>query len=178
MTWIETFEKDLKKELSKNEIVAGPYETRRKKSNNKTFNLFLSILILIVFIFIVFQNKKDKIDILKFEWENWTQEAPEVESRPETKPPLLKDPQILDIQSKLNSLQKEYESLSSESALVRKRNTLLAIINNNNWCVIKNNLNKNDLIYLMGDWKISQYPKHINLSESDREFLKEFVRSN
>lgn len=190
MSWIDEFEEKLRDSLENDspvvspttggqaEVKSTPAEPSSKKSNS--LNLFLFALLLIVFVVIAFQFRKDKLqDINNYwnDWNSWNQveprPIPEVEPN---EPKLEDDPTVLSLQKELDELQERYEKISEKNELYQKRMTLLAIINNNNWCVIKNNYSKRDLIYLNGDWTIDQMPKHVEFDKEDEEFIKQFIR--
>jgi hypothetical protein len=55
---------------------------------------------------------------------------------------------------------------------------LLGIISNENGFIVKNGLNRKDMLLLKKDWKLTKYPKYINFSEVEKKYLEQIQNSN
>ena len=190
MSWIDEFENKLRQSLAENSrnenntqsapvSTGGQAEVKSKPAKKyNSLNLFLFVLILVVFVVIAFQFRKDKLQDKNNAWNNsWNSWE-----RVQPKDPEIEQPQldiediVMSIQKELDEMRQKCESLGKDNDLYQKRMTLLAIIHNNNTCVLRNNYSKRDLIYLNTDWTINEIPKHIEFNKDDKEFIKQFVR--
>lgn len=74
----------------------------------------------------------------------------------------------------------ESSSLDVEIAAVKLRDrlTLMAILQNHNLVVIKNDYPRNELIFVNKDWTIDRLPDRLNMTEENREFISQFLKKN
>jgi len=56
------------------------------------------------------------------------------------------------------------------------RLTLMGLLLNENFMIVRNNYNKGHLIFFNRDWTLDQMPHYLELSDDDKEYLKKFVK--
>lgn len=56
------------------------------------------------------------------------------------------------------------------------RITLLGMTVNENFLIMYNNASRSNLVFLNRDWTIDKMPQYLELSESDKEYLRQFVK--
>ena len=57
-----------------------------------------------------------------------------------------------------------------------ERITLVGMLLNENFMIVRNNYDKGHLIFFNRDWTLDQMPHHLELSDEDRDYLKKFVK--
>lgn len=57
-----------------------------------------------------------------------------------------------------------------------QRITLTGMVLNENFMIVRNNYDKNHLIFFNRDWTLDQMPHYLQLSDADKEYLKKFVK--
>jgi hypothetical protein len=57
-----------------------------------------------------------------------------------------------------------------------QRITLMGMLLNENFMIVRNNYNKGHLIFFNRDWTLDQMPHYLELSDEDREYLKKYVK--
>lgn len=75
-------------------------------------------------------------------------------------------------QKDVDEVRKATEKVWDKTKWNTDKMRLIAVINNHNTAVVKNNYAKSDLIYINEDWTINRLPNHLNLSEDDKEWLR------
>jgi len=56
------------------------------------------------------------------------------------------------------------------------RLTLMGILLNENFMIVRNNYSRGHLIFFNRDWTLDQMPRYLELSDDDKEYLKKFVK--
>lgn len=84
---------------------------------------------------------------------------------------------IKDLISKITALEAKNKELENQLLWNSQRIGLMGIMLNENFMLLKNNLSKDGLIFLGRDWKISQMPKNLKLTDEDKEILKQFLET-
>jgi len=70
--------------------------------------------------------------------------------------------------------QHQSDSLQTKQDVLDDRQTLMAILINNNFAAIRDG-HEEDIVFLNGDWTINKMPKRLTLTDKDREFLMRFI---
>jgi hypothetical protein len=148
----------------------------QKPDNGKSLSLWVLIMFLCVSLAVVWRVKSpDSNSIAQRQWDAFNNSS--------VQPP-VQPTQPTQLQISFAELKRQYEEIDAKAEKMwektqwnTKRITLLGIINNNNWVVTKERYSRHDLIFLNADWTINQWPKHLDLDESDIEFLRPFVNS-
>ncbi len=69
----------------------------------------------------------------------------------------------------------KYEEMQKKLKWNGDRITLLGMLNNENWLVIRNEgPNSSNYIYFNADWTLSRQPQYLQLTQADRDFLERF----
>lgn len=66
-------------------------------------------------------------------------------------------------------------SVEQVDSSYKKRMFLLGVVFNENFSILKSNQNKKDLLILNKDWTIDRFPKNLELSEKDLEYLESMI---
>lgn len=84
---------------------------------------------------------------------------------------LRADIQRVDADNKANM-----DKLAAKVKWNGERITLMGMLLNENFMIVRNNYNKGHLIFFNRDWTLDQMPHYLELSDEDREYLKKYVR--
>lgn len=68
------------------------------------------------------------------------------------------------------------DKLNSKIQWNSDRLTLMGMLLNENFMIVRNNNNKDHLIFFNRDWTLDQMPRYLQLSNDDKEYLKKFVK--
>ena len=170
-----TWEDKLKKEI----------DVTPKKSNTLLFIILLIFLGLAI-IFAYDQKTGGRVET----WINSQfdiQNAPVCENMPqeEIEKPRREIKDIKDNDTELlsikNSIAKLEEANKANEELMKKtsdRVTLMGVLLNENFMIVRNNYDRSHLIFFNRDWTLDRMPSYIKFSEEDREFLKKYTREN
>lgn len=117
-----------------------------------------------------FEKKSEKIDSLPIE-----PISPPVNNTT----PISVVNELKDRMSKLEvDNQTALDKLSEKVAWNSHRIGLLGIIFNEDFSIMKNNLDRRNIVFLNRDWTLNQMPKCIELTEEDKEYLNKYVKPN
>jgi hypothetical protein len=81
--------------------------------------------------------------------------------------------QKIDSENKIN-----LEKLTSKLKWNSDRITLMGIMFNENFLIVRNNHFKGHLIFFNRDWTLDQVPHYVQLSDDDKEYLRKFIKTN
>lgn len=166
---LEQWEIDLRKQLEnkiskpktwEEELVQQVQPIIPTKKTNKSLIMSLVVLVLCVLIFVVYEVKKTSQNINA----PTKEKEVELESEPEKE-------SITEVESD------KFNKLSDKVQLMNEKLSLIGMLFNENFVVVRDNHEKTDLSFLNRDWTIDQMPHHITLSESDKEYLKKYVKN-
>jgi len=171
--WLESMKSDLEKAVkpkdSPDKVNESLNNSINGKANMEKKNDWFFIGTAILLIFLIFITYKNKEGSQFGPSTNIDQETPwQQESVPQNRKETVEEQVV------------KLKEFSTKILEVTKGNidkiTLLGILQNNNSCVIKNNLPKSDLIFINSDWTIDKMPTAINLDDEDKNFLKQYVK--
>lgn len=78
---------------------------------------------------------------------------------------------------KLSSEQKnQLEALQNKVGTLRDKVMLMGLLLNENFNIIKQNENKEEMVFFNRDWTLDKMPTHIDLSDEDKEYLKKYIK--
>lgn len=82
-----------------------------------------------------------------------------------------------DIKVSLPPTATDTDELKRQVGIMDKKLMLLGSAHNNNWHILQNRLPANDLVYFGYDWKLNQFPSHIQIAnERDRAIMSDWVQ--
>jgi predicted nucleic acid-binding Zn ribbon protein len=159
INWEDQLINDLPKE-----IVNKP----KKKKTNFTLIMLIAIIFLGITTLFVFNHKTKFIENL-------------------AKKELPKDPapnvEIVELHQKIEELEEKQKELEKRLALQSDKIsascdkvTLLGVLFNENAVILKDNLDKRDLMTIDRGWQIKKMPQHLKLEENDEKFLKKHIK--
>jgi hypothetical protein len=70
----------------------------------------------------------------------------------------------------------EMQKLAGKMQWNQDRVTLIGMMMNENFMIIRNDYNKAHLIFFNRDWTIDQMPHYLKLSDEDRDYLQKYVK--
>lgn len=174
----ETWESQLKNEIK--ELVPS------KKSNT---SLMLMILIFLGVVTLCAYDIKTEGSV-----QNWIQswfqspDAPPVVDNPFATEPTTKDVRVKsNYETEIAALRTEIKRVEdgNKTAMDKMatkvqwnadRITLMAVMMNENFLIVRNNADKSHLIFFNRDWTLDQMPHYLQLADEDKEYLNKFVK--
>jgi hypothetical protein len=85
-------------------------------------------------------------------------------------------PAIAQLVTDVEELQIKSKTIEESMSKQACRTALLGILHNNNFVIVKNNYNRQDLVFFNRDWTIDAMPKYLNLSTEDEAYLRRYLR--
>lgn len=163
--WIDSIKADLESSIKPKNVANVNMPEAGRKNMDKKWGDIATVALIVVLIYAIFVSYKQKTEGINGQSSNINQEVPwqDTPKKETTEEQVAK---LKEFSSKVLELTKWNTD----------KITLLAILQNNNSCVIKNNLPKTDLIFVNADWTINKMPTAINLDEEDKKFLENYVK--
>jgi hypothetical protein len=90
--------------------------------------------------------------------------------------PKTQNTDITALQDDIQRIESDNQKLAAKVKFNTDRLNLMGMLLNENFTIIKNNYDKNNLMFFKRDWTFDQMPRHITLTDEDREYLKKFVK--
>ena len=91
--------------------------------------------------------------------------------------PKTQNTEIAALQSDIQRIEADNQKLAAKVKFNTDRLNLMGMLLNENFTIMKNNYDKNNLMFFKRDWTFDQMPRHITLTDEDREYLKKFVKA-
>lgn len=151
MTKEDKLVKEIEKELA-GLRPTPPVKKPHVKSDNSLL-IFICIFVISAAIYFVWKNKEMSVNIPSFSMPSFNQS----------------DAKYDEVVNAINILWQK-QQISSD------RLTLLGAITNNNVAVNKGDYPKDDYLYLNGDWTINKMPKHIRMTEREKEYFERHLK--
>ena len=82
------------------------------------------------------------------------------------------------LKEKIVELEHDRDQLSEKLMQQSKKIGIMGILLNENFLIVKDNYDKNDIILLNREWKIKKLPKYIMLDDKDKDFLDKMKEKN
>lgn len=173
---MEQWEIDLRNQLenSNSNNLKPINQSVPQKAKSDSF-LYFCFIILGIAILLAFNYKtngfvKEKID-------EWNSQELEVEEKPveENKP--IEEEKTEDIYlEKIKNIENDILELKISNKWVSDRVTVIGMVLNENFSIIRNNNDKQEIILLEKDWKMSRKPSHIQFSERSQEIADKYSK--
>lgn len=71
-----------------------------------------------------------------------------------------------------------FKKLSDRIKANSDRINLTGILLNENFHIVRNNLDKKHLVFFNSDWTLNKMPRYISISDKDKEYLNKFVKTS
>ena len=81
-----------------------------------------------------------------------------------------------DLQKMDSDINAKLDKLSEASIAQKTKIHLMGVMLNENFCIVRNNKSKKDMIFFNRDWTLDKMPSNIELAPEDKEYLKKFVK--
>lgn len=154
---LDNWEEELRKQVSSVPPV-------QKNKINKTLIFLVLLIFLSIAVVFVFNHKTNNSLTNLFK-----QETPQkIEEKIEEK----KNNEFVSLKEQIKSLEEDRDRLSANCKKQAQQICLLGVLLNENFLIVRDGYEKNDIVLLNRDWKIKKFPKHLKLEQSDMEFLE------
>ena len=70
----------------------------------------------------------------------------------------------------------QLDALQNKVGSIRDKVMLMGLLLNENFNIIKQNEDKDEMVFFNSDWTLNKMPTHIDLSDEDKEYLKKYVK--
>lgn len=88
---------------------------------------------------------------------------------------IVNEEEIVEQSSDLEEIKSELESIHSKVKFNNERIILMGLLLNENFSILRGEKDKADLLFFDRKWKLKGWPKHISLTESDKEWLEKYI---
>lgn len=186
---VEQWERELRKQLSgvkaakreqwEDDLLEEIGELPPRRVNNNTTTFVACLIILGALTTFAYDQKTAAISRW---WQSTHQNIAAVPPLPPT-PHKSYDQDIAELRS---AVQKAQTDVAAQQALLSKlesktkfnseRITLVGMALNENFMIMRNNYDKNHLIFFNRDWTLDQMPHYLQLSDADKDYLKKYVK--
>lgn len=180
---IPTWEEQLRKEISGvPQPPPVPECVHHRKPNNNQLLPFVFMILLLAGVFAYVLNVKTGFANNWFTKKCEPDDSPAVIAPPPThhgNHELLAEVRQLrfDIEKMRKENSVKYEELQKKIKWNGDRITLLGMMHNENWLVIRNEgPNSTHYLYFNGDWTLSGMPQYLELTAEDRAFLEKYQK--
>lgn len=174
---LEQWEKDLRRQLSgvrtrkleswENDLLQEIEDVQPRKTKNNTTTFVFCLIMLGIMTLFAYNHKTNAISQW---WQSTNQNIGAV-------PPLTQsDKEIAAIKATVQSEAEKVAKLQDKVKFNSQRIALTGMVMNENSIIIRNNYDKNHLIFFNRDWTLDQMPHYLKLSEEDKEYLKKYVK--
>jgi len=177
---LEQWEKDLRRQLSGVKVLKRErWEDNLAKEiediipRKKHTTTFVGCLIILgILTAFAFDQKTGAIT----HWWKTTQQniaiVPPLPSRPQKS----YDADIADLRGIVQKTQADLIKLELRTKSNSEKITLAGMIINENFMIVRNSYDKNHLVFFNRDWTLDQMPHYLQLTDSDKEYLKNYVK--
>jgi hypothetical protein len=70
----------------------------------------------------------------------------------------------------------QLDALTNKVGSTRDKVMLMGLLLNENFNIVKQGENKEEMVFFNRDWTLDRMPTHIELSDEDREYLKKYIK--
>jgi hypothetical protein len=81
-----------------------------------------------------------------------------------------------DFEKFTNENKSQLDALTNKVGSIRDKVMLMGLLLNENFNIIKQGENKEEMVFFNRDWTLDKMPTHIELSDEDREYLKKYIK--
>lgn len=105
------------------------------------------------------------------------------ENKPAQQPKIeIGDAEVAKLRTELEKLKTEnkaqYDAVIGKLNTVGNKVVLMGLLLNENFNIIRQSANYEDMVFFNKDWTLDKMPKYIDLSDDDREYLRKYVNEN
>jgi len=94
----------------------------------------------------------------------------------------FEDAEVAKLRTELYKLKNEnksqYDAVMGKLNLVGNKVVLIGLLLNENFNIIRQSANYEDMVFFNRDWTLNKMPKYIDLSDDDREYLRKYVNKS
>lgn len=145
--------------------------TEKAKDNN---NIVLMVLLIILGVSMLFAYDAKSGGKVK----SWFASESSVQSSDSSK----FDAEIALLRSEIQKVATDnnakLDNLTTKVQWSNDRLTLMGLLLNENFMIVRNNYDKGKLIFFNRDWTLDKMPHYVQLSDDDKEYLKKFVKES
>lgn len=111
------------------------------------------------------------------------EQKPPKENKPTEQPKLeIGDAEVAKLRTELEKLKTEnktqYDAVIGKLNTVGNKVVLMGLLLNENFNIIRQSANYEDMVFFNKDWTLDKMPKYIDLSDDDREYLRKYIKEN
>ena len=179
MAWTDELETTIKADLKKRPAAVA------KAQDRSTFWLFGFIVLCVVCVYVVAQNRNSSPFIQQQQqqpYNNYYSQWDATQQPQAYNPYAYNDynnyqqPPMMGVEQKLERLESAAKKIWDRTKWNSDRLVLLTTVNNHNTVVIRNGYPRSELIYFNSDWTINRMPDRIYLDRNDQEFLRQYIK--
>jgi len=163
-TWEDKLVEDIQTTL--------PRRAEKPKDNNTILMIVLLIILGGVMLFAYDSKSGGKVQS--------SEEAGSVQPTPSVSGPNNYDAEIASLHTDIQRVDADnkakLDKLTTKVQWNNDRLTLMGMLLNENFMIVRNNYNKGHLVFFNRDWTLDQMPHYLELSDDDKEYLKKFVK--
>ena len=158
------------------EAVLSPQETKVENSESNSLSFIILLVMLTVATLLVYDYKiGGKLRL-------WTlshfSNKTEVVEKVENKKPVESDSSKMkeEFDKFVAAHKGQLDALQNKVGSIRDKVMLMGLLLNENFNIIKQNEDKDEMVFFNSDWTLNKMPTHIDLSDEDKEYLKKYVK--
>lgn len=169
---VQTWEQKLVEEIQ-------PRNTEKSKENNTILMLVLLIVLGCATLFAYDSKSGGKVQSWFASGSKMSDELIQ-QQQPSVSGPRNYDVEIASLRSDIQRV--DADNKAKLDKLITKvqwnsdRLTLMGLLLNENFMIVRNNHDKGHLIFFNRDWTLDQMPHYLQLTDDDKEYLKKFVK--
>lgn len=166
----------MKQEEKQIEIVEVPAQDTKVEDSGNSLSFLIMFMILTVAMLFVYDHKTGgKIkDWILSHFSNKTEVVEKVENKKTLENDNSKMKEEFD---KFVATHKgQLDALQNKVGSIRDKVMLMGLLLNENFNIIKQNEDKDEMVFFNSDWTLNKMPSHIDLSDEDKEYLKKYVK--
>lgn len=152
---LEQWEIDLRNQLGNK---ADQPQSKSDEPQSENVFLLMTFVVLSIICLAAYLIKTDYFE------GSFEDKAEKIEEKIEEKPKFTSEVSKSDLEKLAAKVKRQDEQIS-----------VMGIMMNENFVILRDNEKKSDLIFLNRDWKLKKSPSHIQLDDLDKEFLKNNV---
>jgi hypothetical protein len=162
------------------EIQTLPRNIEKPKDTNNTIVMLVLLIILGVATLFAYDAKSgDKVQSWFASLGTKSSDEP-IFQQPSVSGPKNYDAEIASLRSDIQKVDADnkvkLDNLTTKVQWNNDRLSLMGLLLNENFMIVRNNYNKGHLIFFNRDWTLDQMPHYLELTDDDKEYLKKFVK--
>jgi hypothetical protein len=147
-------------------------------SNDKSSTMQFLLLLVILFVATLFvYDHKTGGKLKTWVLSHFSNRIEKVEKIDNKKP---NDSDLIKLRSDFEKFTSEnktqLDALTNKVGSTRDKVMLMGLLLNENFNIVKQGENKEEMVFFNRDWTLDRMPTHIELSDEDREYLKKYIK--